>query len=521
MAALESFETLHASIPEWIERLDQVARQVVERQTEFARLAQSESLTSLEAHKLRKPKNGSTESLRPINDRTDRPTSPSAAPPPAAPPRASPTPAPFTPPALTPDNSAPDADTSNRPVTPASPPAAPTAPSPSAAAPTSATTRVPVDPASRHLFQTFREQAALARRKRKSSASSASQASGAASGGGRPPPRARTRRSLIVLYDGAVQEGLAALVRRVAGARNSLRKARLAAGAAARLARLGAAEESPFADAAGGLRLPKVPRLPRGEGKFVAEVPDPVREAVEEVDRELEAAQSLCEVAAHQFLREGGCAEELEGTRERFEACRGVAGAVVERLRKEEEAESERRGKTLDKVGANGIEIDHAATNGITAGDPLAIDGQIGGAPAVDTAEGEAAAKLNGIEIDEPKIDHPKIDEPKIDHPKIDEAQSNITSNLRTIEVAKPLRSEPFQMDIALDNGIAIDPMLPSKRPAVDAADMGIQIEPVTATGAVDIKMDSAAAVDNMIAIDNEPGDFKIDLTAFRRTRRM
>ena len=487
MAALESFKTLSESIPEWLERLEHVARQVAERHAEFARLSRSDSLTSFDAHRLRKQQNGSTESLRPIDERMTRPTSPPAAPPPP--------PAPFTPPALTPDNSAPDAATSNRPSTPASPIAA-VAATATLTPPTTATARVPIDPSSRHLFQTFREQAAAARRKRKSSASLHSQASG--------PPRARSRRSLIVLYDGAVQDGLAALVRRVAGARNALRKARLAASAAARLAGLGV-EESPFAGArpdAGRLRLPKVPRLPRGDGMFGAPVADPRGEAFEELDRELEAAQSLCEVAAHQFLREGGCKEEMEGTRERFETCAGIAGAMVERLGKEQEEkqiwkveEEKQRWKAEEESGDGKIEIDDvAAMNEVRGNDPLAIDVRIDAAPTIDAIESRHAPMVYGIKMDE--------------HPKIDNTSAHAAPNIHAIAMEHSLKVEPIQVDVALDTGIAIEPAPPEKRPTVDAADMGINI-------------DSMTAADAMVAIDNEPTDFKIDLTAFRRTRRM
>lgn len=64
--------------------------------------------------------------------------------------------------------------------------------------------------------------------------------------------------------------------------------------------------------------------------------PDPLA-AFDHADKCLEMAQSLCEVAAHQFLRDGDCRAELEGTRLRFEGCLRVAEQEVARLRQEED----------------------------------------------------------------------------------------------------------------------------------------------------------------------------------------
>ena len=68
--------------------------------------------------------------------------------------------------------------------------------------------------------------------------------------------------------------------------------------------------------------------------------PDPLA-AFDLADKHLERAQGLCEVAAHQFLRDGDCNEELEGTRKRFEGCLKVAEQEVARLRQEEEDETQ------------------------------------------------------------------------------------------------------------------------------------------------------------------------------------
>lgn len=59
----------------------------------------------------------------------------------------------------------------------------------------------------------------------------------------------------------------------------------------------------------------------------------------QKADEDLEAAQNLCEVAAHQFLRDGDCGEEIAGTRKRFEDCLETARAEVQKLQAEDNKE--------------------------------------------------------------------------------------------------------------------------------------------------------------------------------------
>lgn len=77
-----------------------------------------------------------------------------------------------------------------------------------------------------------------------------------------------------------------------------------------------------------------IKRLPRA--------PSPnANQSFDKADGDLEAAQNLCEVAAHQFLRDGDCGEELAGTRERFEDCFMTAKEEVQRLRAERSNDTE------------------------------------------------------------------------------------------------------------------------------------------------------------------------------------
>ena len=56
----------------------------------------------------------------------------------------------------------------------------------------------------------------------------------------------------------------------------------------------------------------------------------------DKADKDLEVAQNLCEVAAHQFLRDGDCRTEIESMRDKFERCIELAKEEVQRLQEEE-----------------------------------------------------------------------------------------------------------------------------------------------------------------------------------------
>ncbi len=151
--------------------------------------------------------------------------------------------------------------------------------------------------------------------------------------------RYRTRSMIIVFYDSAIQEAFESLVRHIASARNNLRKGKTAASFKARMTALGM-EENPFVPGDFALLGPRVSnRAPRGQKpteRPSGDVQTPERiPAFEEADKELEAAQSLCEVAAHQFLRDGDCTEEIESTRLKFENCLQLAQREADLLRQQ------------------------------------------------------------------------------------------------------------------------------------------------------------------------------------------
>ncbi|KAL8716088.1 MAG: hypothetical protein Q9225_006230 [Loekoesia sp. 1 TL-2023] len=164
------------------------------------------------------------------------------------------------------------------------------------------------------------------KRKRKSGSAELSAASG--------PQRYRTRSLVIVYYDSAIQEAFESLVRCIAGARNNLRKGRTAASFKARMASMGMGDDDD--DDNHPTLNPKLMIKRASHASPSAESP-----SFQKADEDLEAAQNLCEVAAHQFLRDGDCGEEIAGTRKRFKECLETAKAEVEELQAKEANKTE------------------------------------------------------------------------------------------------------------------------------------------------------------------------------------
>ena len=328
VSALTAFQTVSSSLPEWLTSLETLSRQVSDRHAEFTRLSQTSPFTSM-----RRKKNNSTESLRPNDEEHQRdevddvhiesPTTQDMAPPPF--------------PA----------------AVPLSPPDEPTTLNPASPAPLGPNGR-----SNQHPFQATldRETAALAaqhnlRRKRKS-ASLSSTHNAFAPSLNNPHHRSRARMSLIVYYDSAIQEGFQILVRGIASARNTLRKGRTAASLRSRKAGQGSYEAGNEGLKAWRAQKEAARRangnenrngndhgvVHGGGGREGMARPD----RFDIVDKVLEEAQSLCEIGAHSFLRDGNCLEEIKDARERFETCSKIVQEEVVILEEEEKREKER-----------------------------------------------------------------------------------------------------------------------------------------------------------------------------------
>ncbi|SLM34010.1 hypothetical protein LPUS_02664 [Lasallia pustulata] len=160
------------------------------------------------------------------------------------------------------------------------------------------------------------------------------------------PAKFRSRPMVVVYYDSAIQDAIEALVRNIGSARNHLRKGKTTASFKARMSSLGMglrSVPSPIQRNSNFMILGEKMTHPESTSKDASNAtarPDPLA-AFDLADKHLETAQGLCEAAAHQFLRDGDCNGELEGTRKRFEGCLRVAEQEVAMLRQEEEDETQ------------------------------------------------------------------------------------------------------------------------------------------------------------------------------------
>lgn len=153
------------------------------------------------------------------------------------------------------------------------------------------------------------------------------------------PQRYRTRSMIVVYYDSMIQEAFEQMVRNIAAARNQLRKGRAAVSFKARMASLGVKENSCATTEDITMLNPKVARStgPRSTRTNLDDLSAAAVHIFEEADNHLEAAQSLCEVAAHQFLRDGDCDEEIQGVRMRLDNCLRLAQKETKSWRPKEE----------------------------------------------------------------------------------------------------------------------------------------------------------------------------------------
>jgi len=192
---------------------------------------------------------------------------------------------------------------------------------------------------------------AQATKKRKPGTSIRSGASG--------PQKFRNKNQVIIYYDSSLQEQLDCMVKSIGVGRNNLRKGKnaLVAARGFRLPTLGArAREYPSLDS---LRSTMISRKTSAvmpiPGKKVADRPQtPVADDESSfllVDRELESIQSLCETAAHQFLRDGDCSTELNTILQKFDAVLAQAIKTAESLKKFTEQQNEAAQEDTDSDG--------------------------------------------------------------------------------------------------------------------------------------------------------------------------
>lgn len=163
----------------------------------------------------------------------------------------------------------------------------------------------------------------------------------------------RTRRQLIIYYDSHTQAELERTVRDIGNARNSLRKGKMS-----QLMRKSTNGLDMFAatsrsrESIRGMQLPPLEgfrRRTNGVPTITTTNNNSQNDsAFDFADKQLDIAQSLCETAAHQFLRTGDCAKELEDMLAKFKTVLQTATQEATRLREEKEREAEQEQEQMN-----------------------------------------------------------------------------------------------------------------------------------------------------------------------------
>lgn len=357
---MDPLNSLVTNVPDWLKRLDELNEKIEQRQLDLAKLAQNQPCSSARSLKNK----GSTESLKPKeNDDVALPSdSPKVDSPHAGP-------------AVTATPGTPGTPMTARAQEPAQ------QPEDSPSSPVS-DTRTPsvIQRQKKEVAAMAQRRARATLRKRQKSGSMVS-AEGAL-------PSYRSRSMIIVYYDSYVQSFFEELVKFVSASRNMMRKAKMAA-KVAEIKRMAELEMPSDGDLRSSGELapgdamiaadPSLPSRPHGSGGMMdlhlqytssyqftagsrladmgpvdlglaARPLGPANAAYsgsslglfkqdgdvyDELDKGLEFVQGMCERAAHQFLRDGECGEEIEKVKTRLGHTKEMADKEMARIRKE------------------------------------------------------------------------------------------------------------------------------------------------------------------------------------------
>ncbi|KAH8705442.1 hypothetical protein BGW36DRAFT_13526 [Talaromyces proteolyticus] len=148
--------------------------------------------------------------------------------------------------------------------------------------------------------------------------------------------RVLPRQQLIIHYDGHMQKELEQVVRDIGAARNSIRKGKMSQV----MRRPNLTMEMFRSRSRDSLRSPQL-----ATDNFIQVQAEPPRltqkaDSFDSTDKHLETAQSLCETAAHQFLRCGNCSSQLETILAKFDLILETAKKEVGHLSAEKQVDS-------------------------------------------------------------------------------------------------------------------------------------------------------------------------------------
>ncbi|KAI1277537.1 hypothetical protein F5Y07DRAFT_388488 [Xylaria sp. FL0933] len=320
--ATDPLDSVISNVPDWHKRLEELNSQIEQRQRDLAKFSGAEPPSS-SARSIRN--RGSMESLKPQDDGPSLPT---------------PDPDPTT-------------DQMPKPIVTAIPPQTPNGQTrPNGPQPPSTPASDPWTGSS--LVRHTNELVATAQRRARATVRKRQKTDSMISGDG-GPPKYRSRRMVMVYYDSYVQSFFEELVKFVSAQRNLMRKAKMAAKVAhiRRLAELEMPEDDEddggemrlqylsSRNYGGALRSPALGFMP-GRGMRTSALNGSLGvfnekgDVWDELDKGLESVQGLCERAAHQFLRDGDCNEEIEKIKSRLVKVKELAIKEKERTSAEQ-----------------------------------------------------------------------------------------------------------------------------------------------------------------------------------------
>lgn len=156
--------------------------------------------------------------------------------------------------------------------------------------------------------------------------------------------RYRSKSMVVVYYDGEIQQRFESVVRTIGICRNSMRKGKMSA----RINSLsheevsGSSEETLGEDIVTPINL-KLYSSRLRTNRAVSSLDG--TEAFDKADSFLDKAQALCERAAHQVLRDGDCATEIQNAKENIMSAIEIGKAELPILQSKAEQAAQRRKK--------------------------------------------------------------------------------------------------------------------------------------------------------------------------------
>ncbi|TEA10624.1 hypothetical protein C8034_v009347 [Colletotrichum sidae] len=316
---MDALNNIINNIPDWVKRLDELGDQVDQRQIELAAFNIGSSARSIR-------NKGSTESLKPKDDNTGLAPAPNDS------------------------TTAPEVDKPQAVAAPKTPPQDEANPTAQPSSPSSGTPSALLKNTQQAITKAqARARAVVRTHHRTESIASAED----------KPSKYNQKEMVEIYYDQFVQTFFEELVKFVSASRNLMRKAKMAAKVAQikRLAEVEVPDKEddsghPKADSGNGTVSEALPSLrymstrrmgPPGRGSSYSRagqqaggMGDNTPGAYDELDKNLEYVQGMCEHAAHQFLRVGDCSEEVGNIQQRLAETKELAAKELQRIEREE-----------------------------------------------------------------------------------------------------------------------------------------------------------------------------------------